>query len=56
MTLSQIEQEAIVVKQLEWLIKYELKHDAEHQDWELINALVRVLKEFQPLEFVEEKS
>jgi hypothetical protein len=56
MQLSQIEQEAVVVEQLEWLIKYELKHDAEDQDWELINALTRVLKEFQPIEFVEEKS
>lgn len=56
MQLSQIEQEAVVVEQLEWLIKYELKHDAEDQDWELINALTRVLKEFQPLEFVEDKS
>jgi len=56
MELNQFEQEAIVVKQLEWLIKYELKHDAEDQDWELINALTRVLKEFEPINFVEEKS
>ena len=47
MTLNQFEQEAIVVQQLEWLLKYELKHDAEDQDWELINSLVRVLKEFK---------
>jgi|Laugrespbdmm15sd_2_1035082.scaffolds.fasta_scaffold169186_2 hypothetical protein len=56
MQLSQMEQEAVVVEQLEWLIKYELKHDAEDQDWELINALTRVLKEFEPINFVEEKS
>jgi len=56
MQLSQMEQEAVVVEQLEWLLQYELKHDAEDQDWELINALTRVLKEFEPINFVEEKS
>lgn len=49
MKLNQMEQEAVVVEQLEWLIKYELKHDSEDQDWELINALTRVLKEFKPM-------
>ena len=56
MQVSQMEQEAVVVEQLEWLLQYELKHDAEDQDWELINALTRVLKEFEPVNFVEEKS
>jgi hypothetical protein len=56
MTLDQFEQEAIVVQQLEWLLEYELKGQSEDQDWELINALTRVLKEFKPINFVEEKS
>ena len=47
MELNQMEQEAVVVQQLEWLLKYELKHDAEDHDWELINSLVRVLNEFK---------
>jgi hypothetical protein len=56
MELNQFEQEAIVVQQLEWLLEYELKGQSEDQDWELINALTRVLKEFKPINFVEEKS
>ena len=56
MELDQFEQEAIVVQQLEWLLEYELKGQSEDQDWELINALTRVLKEFKPINFVEEKS
>jgi len=47
MELNQMEQEAIVVEQLEWLLEFELKHESEDQDWELINSLVRVLKEFK---------
>ncbi len=47
MELNQMEQEAIVVQQLEWLLEFELKGQAEDQDWELINSLVRVLKEFK---------
>jgi len=47
MTLNQMEQEAVVVQQLEWLLEFELKGQAEDQDWELINSLVRVLKEFK---------
>jgi hypothetical protein len=47
MTLNQMEQEAIVVQQLEWLLEFELKGQSEDQDWELINSLVRVLKEFK---------
>jgi len=47
MELNQMEQEAIVIEQLEWLINYELKHESQDQDWELINALVRVLQEFK---------
>jgi hypothetical protein len=47
MELNQMEQEAIVVEQLEWLLEFELKGQSEDQDWELINSLVRVLKEFK---------
>jgi len=47
MTLNQMEQEAVVVQQLEWLLEFELKGQSEDQDWELINSLVRVLKEFK---------
>jgi hypothetical protein len=50
MQLNQMEQEAIVLEQLEWLLAYELKHDVEHQDLELKNSLIRVLKEFKPLD------
>lgn len=46
--LNQMEQEAIVVEQLEWLLEYELEIDKEYQDSELINSLLRVLKEFKP--------
>ena len=48
MELNQMEQEAIVVEQLVWLLQYELKLDLEQQDEELISSLVRVLKEFSP--------
>lgn len=48
MELNQFEQEAIVVEQLEWLLEYELEIDTEYQDSELINSLIRVLKEFKP--------
>lgn len=47
MELNQMEQEAVVVQQLEWLLEFELKGQSEDQDWELINALVRVLREFE---------
>jgi hypothetical protein len=47
MELNQMEQEAVVVQQLEWLLEFELKGQSEDQDWELINSLVRVLKEFE---------
>lgn len=47
MELNQMEQEAIVVEQLEWLINFEMKVQAEDRDLELINALLRVLKEFK---------
>jgi hypothetical protein len=47
MELNQMEQEAIVVEQLEWLLKYEMEHEVQDQDWELMSALVRVLKEFK---------
>jgi hypothetical protein len=47
MTLNQMEQEAIVVEQLEWLLNYELKALPNDQDSELINALLRVLQEFK---------
>lgn len=56
MELNQFEQEAIVVEQLEWLIKYELNLEAERQDWELINALARVLQEFKPFTSVRDKT
>lgn len=46
MQLNQFEQEAVVREQLEWLLEYELKHDVKDQDLELLNSLVRVLKEF----------
>ena len=47
MELNQMEQEAIVVEQLEWLLKYEIKREVQDQDWELMSALVRVLQEFK---------
>ena len=43
--LNQMEQEAIVIEQLEWLLNYELKQ--EWLDHDLINALLRVLQEFK---------
>ena len=46
MQLNQMEQEAVVLEQLEWLLSYELKHD---QDQHLIASLVRVIEEFKPL-------
>ena len=46
MQLSQIEQEAVVLEQLEWLLSYELKHD---QDQHLIASLERVIEEFKPM-------
>lgn len=46
MQLSQIEQEAVVLEQLEWLLAYELKHD---QDQHLIASLERVIEEFKPM-------
>lgn len=45
MELDEIEQEAIVVEQLEWLLNYERRQ--EWLDHELINALLRVLQEFK---------
>lgn len=49
MQLSQMEQEAIVLEQLEWLLGYELKHDAKDQDQHLITSVIRVIEEFKPL-------
>lgn len=46
MQLTQFEQEAIVIEQLEWLLNYELKEAGDRDD-ELVNALVRVLLEFK---------
>ena len=46
MQLNQMEQEAVVLEQLEWLLSYELKHDQDHH---LIDSLVRVIEEFKPL-------
>lgn len=46
MQLSQTEQEAVVLEQLEWLLAYELKHD---QDQHLIASLERVIEEFKPM-------
>ena len=46
MQLSQMDQEAIVLEQLEWLLTYELKHD---QDQHLIASLERVIEEFKPM-------
>jgi len=46
MQLSQMDQEAIVLEQLEWLLAYELKHD---QDQHLIASLERVIEEFKPM-------
>jgi DNA-directed RNA polymerase subunit RPC12/RpoP len=46
MELNQMEQEAIVVEQLAWLLAYELKQ--ESLDRELISGLMRVLMEFKP--------
>lgn len=54
--LDQLEQEAIVLEQLQWLLNYELKHEVQDQDWELMSALVRVIKEFQPIEIVKDRS
>ena len=47
MELNQMEQEAVVVQQLEWLLKYEMEREVQDQDWELMSALVRVLQEFK---------
>ena len=46
MQLSQMDQEAVVLEQLEWLLAYELKHD---QDQHLIASLERVIEEFKPM-------
>jgi hypothetical protein len=46
MQLNQMEQEAVVLEQLEWLLSYELKHD---QDQHLIASLERVIEEFKPM-------
>jgi len=46
MQLTQFEQEAIVIEQLEWLLNCELKEAVDRDD-ELVNALVRVLLEFK---------
>ena len=46
MQLSQMDQEAIVLEQLEWLLAYELKHD---QDQHLITSIIRVIEEFKPM-------
>lgn len=47
MELNQIEQEAVVVQQLEWLLEFEMEREVQDQDWELMSALVRVLQEFK---------
>lgn len=55
MTLNQMEQEAVVCEQLEWLLAYELKHDAKDQDQHLITSIIRVLEEFKPLSVESDK-
>lgn len=47
--LSYQRREEIVVSELEWLLKYEQKIKPEEQDIELINSLLRVVKEYKPL-------
>jgi len=47
MELNQMEQEAIVIEQLEWLINDELKKQYQDLDHELLCALSRVLQEFK---------
>lgn len=46
MQLNQMEQEAVVLEQLEWLLAFELKHE---QDQHLIASLERVIEEFKPM-------
>jgi hypothetical protein len=48
MELNQMEQEAVVVAQLEFILRWEeSKGVGEDKDVELINATIRVLKEFK---------
>lgn len=47
MELNQFEQEAIVVEQLEYLLRWESGLPEPTQDVELIKALMRVLEEFK---------
>lgn len=46
--MTRTEIEAIVVDELEFLLRWENNLDESSQDVELINAVIRVLKEFKP--------
>jgi hypothetical protein len=47
MELNQMEQEAIVAEQLEFLLRWESALPEATQDTELIKATIRVLEEFK---------
>jgi len=47
MELNQMEQEAVVVAQLEFILRWESSLPEPTQDTELIKATMRVLKEFK---------
>ena len=47
MELNQMEQEAIVAEQLEFLLRWESSLPEPSQDIELIKATMRVLQEFK---------
>ena len=47
MELNQMEQEAIVAEQLEFLLRWESALPEATQDTELIKATIRVLQEFK---------
>ncbi len=47
MELNQMEQEAIVAEQLEFLLRWESALPEATQDTELIKAVMRVLQEFK---------
>ena len=55
MELNQMEQEAVVVAQLEFILRWESSLPEGIQDTELIKATMRVLKEFEILKKEDDK-
>ncbi len=55
MELNQMEQEAVVVSQLEFILRWESSLPEAIQDTELIKATMRVLKEFEILKKEDDK-